>query len=46
MLGGNMLNSWIIFVILYLIIATIFDQTYKVATKNMIKPGALTVLLK
>jgi|GluameStandDraft_1065615.scaffolds.fasta_scaffold07552_4 drug/metabolite transporter (DMT)-like permease len=41
-----MLNSWIIFVILYLIIATIFDQTYKVATKNMIKPGALTVLLE
>ena len=40
------MNSWITFVILYLIIATVFDQTYKVATKKMIKPGALTVLLE
>ncbi len=29
-----MLNSWITFVILYLILATIFDQSYKVATKK------------
>ncbi len=40
------MNSWITFVILYLILATIFDQTYKIATKKMIKPGALTVLLE
>lgn len=41
-----MLNSWITFVILYLILATIFDQSYKVATKKMKKSGALTVLLE
>lgn len=40
------MNSWITFVILYLILATIFDQTYKIATKKMIKSGALTVLLE
>lgn len=40
------MNTWITFVILYLILATIFDQTYKIATKKMIKSGALTVLLE
>lgn len=40
------MNSWVTFVILYLILATIFDQTYKIATKKMIKSGALTVLLE
>lgn len=40
------MNSWIAFVILYLVLATIFDQTYKIATKKMIKSGALTVLLE
>lgn len=42
----NKLNNWIIHVMLYLIIAVIFDQTYKIATKKMKKPGALTVLLE
>lgn len=40
------MNSWVTHVILYLILAVIFDQTYKVATKKMKKPGALTVLLE
>ncbi len=40
------MNNWITFVILYLILAVIFDQTYKIATKKMIKAGALTVLLE
>lgn len=40
------MNSWVTFVFLYLILATIFDQTYKIATKKMIKSGALTVLLE
>jgi drug/metabolite transporter (DMT)-like permease len=38
--------NWIIFVILYLIVATIFNQSYKIATKNLKNPGALTVLLE
>lgn len=41
-----MLNSWVTFVILYLVLATVFDQGYKVATKKMKKSGALTVLLE
>lgn len=36
----------VIYVILYLIIATIFNQSYKVTTKTLTKPGALTVLLE
>lgn len=40
------MNNWVTFVILYLILATIFDQTYKIATKKMIKSGALTVILE
>lgn len=36
----------IIFVILYLILSVIFNQSYKVTTKNLIKPGALTILLE
>lgn len=38
--------NWIIFVILYLILAVIFDQFYKISTKSLIKPGALTILLE
>ncbi len=40
------LNNWLLYVILYLILATIFTQFYKVATKTMQKTGALTVLLQ
>lgn len=38
--------SWIIFVILYLIFAVIFNQCYKLSTKNMKNAGALTILLE
>ena len=38
--------GWLIFVILYLIFYVIFNQTYKVATKSLTKPGALTILLQ
>lgn len=38
--------GWLIFVILYLIFYVVFNQTYKVATKSLTKPGALTILLQ
>ena len=38
--------SWIVFVISYLILSVIFNQFYKVSTKRITKPGALTVLLE
>lgn len=41
-----MFSSWITYIILYLIFAVIFTQCFKIATKKMIKPGALTVLLE
>ncbi len=40
------LNNWLLYVILYLVLATAFTQFYKVATKTMKKTGALTVLLQ
>ena len=38
--------EWLIFVILYLVFYVIFNQSYKVATKTLTKPGALTILLQ
>ena len=38
--------TWIIYVILYLIIAVVFNQFYKITTKTLTNPGALTVLLQ
>lgn len=38
--------GWLIFVILYLFFYVIFNQTYKMATKSLTKPGALTILLQ
>lgn len=38
--------NWLICVILYLIFYVIFNQTYKVATKSLTKPGSLTILLE
>lgn len=37
---------WLTFVILYLFFYVIFNQNYKVATKTLTKPGALTILLQ
>ena len=38
--------NWIVFVILYLILVVIYNQFYKIKTKKLTKPGALTVLLQ
>lgn len=38
--------NWIIFVVIYLIFGVVFDQFYKIATKSLTKPGALTALLQ
>lgn len=42
----EILNNWLLYVIAYLIFATIFTQFYKVATKTLKKAGALTILLQ
>ncbi len=42
----EILNSWLLYVISYLILATAFTQFYKIATKTLTKAGALTVLLE
>jgi len=38
--------EWVIFVVLYLLFYTVFNQSYKIATKNLKSPGALTILLQ
>lgn len=40
------MNNWLLYVTLYLVLATAFTQFYKIATKTLKKPGALTVLLQ
>lgn len=42
----NLLNNWILYVILYIILSTIFTQFYKIATQNLKNAGALTVILE
>jgi drug/metabolite transporter (DMT)-like permease len=42
----NILNSWITFIALYLVLETLYNQNYKKATKNVKNNGALTVLLE
>ena len=39
-------NNWLIYIILYLIFAVIFNQCYKVITNIMKKEGALTILMQ
>lgn len=41
-----LLDNWVVLVIMYLVLATLFTQFYKIATKTMQKTGALTVLLQ
>lgn len=36
----------VLFIGIYLILGVIFNQSYKIATKKMTKPGALTILLE
>jgi len=38
--------NWIIFVLIYLVLGVVFDQFYKITTKSLTKPGALTALLQ
>ena len=42
----TIVNNWLLYVILYLIVETTFIQFYKMATKIIQKTGALTVLLE
>lgn len=42
----SVLNNWLYYVILYLGLATVFTQFYKIATKTLKKAGALTILLQ
>lgn len=42
----SILNNWLLYVLLYLVLATAFTQFYKIATKSLKKAGALTVLLQ
>lgn len=41
-----MFNNWLLYVILYIVLSTIFTQFYRIATKTMKNAGALTVLLQ
>lgn len=38
--------TWVVWVISYLVLSVVFNQFYKVSTKKITKPGALTVLLE
>lgn len=40
------MNSWLLFVLLYLVLATVFTQLYKVTTKTLKNAGALTIILQ
>ena len=42
----NILDNWLLYVLLYIVLATAFTQFYKVATKTLQKTGALTCLLQ
>lgn len=42
----NILNNCYIYVCMYIVLATVFTQFYKIATKKLKKAGALTVLLQ
>ena len=42
----NILNTWQLWTIMYLISAVVFAYNFKIANKNMKNPGALTVLLE
>lgn len=42
----EIINNWLLYVIAYLIFATIFTQFFKVTTKTLKKAGALTILLQ
>lgn len=42
----NMLNNFKFYIIIYLIVSVIFNQSYKIATKKNINDGILTILIQ
>ena len=42
----GILNNFLLYVLLYLILVTVFNQSYKIATKTLKRAGALTILLE
>ena len=42
----NLLDNWGFYVVLYIVLSTIFTQFYKISTKNLNNAGALTVVLE
>ncbi len=42
----SILNNWLLYVCMYVVLATIFTQCYKITTKTLKKAGALTALLQ
>lgn len=41
-----MLNNWVTWVVIYLVFATIFSQSFKKSNRNMSDAGSLTILLE
>lgn len=41
-----MLNNWKFYIITYLIISVLFNQTYKIVTKSIKNDGAMTILIQ
>lgn len=42
----EILNNWLLYVVLYLVLSTVFTQFFKIATKTLKKAGALTYYYK
>lgn len=42
----SMINNWRFFIIIYLIFSVLFNQSYKITTKNMKSAGALTIIIQ
>ena len=41
-----MLNNWKFYIIIYLIISVLFNQTYKIVTKSIKNDGGMTILIQ
>lgn len=41
-----MFQNWIFLVVVHLVLATIYNQTYKALTSRMLQPGPLTILIE
>ncbi len=41
-----MFQNWIFLVVVHLVLATVYNQTYKALTSQMLQPGPLTVLIE